>query len=343
MKEILIVDDNITNLKQISSFLEGKYRFSLAKSGQQALTICAHERPDLILLDVQMPGMNGFDTIARLKENPTLHNIPVIFITSNLEPATEIEGFRLGARDFIKKPVVNSVLIHRLALHLNISTYQTQLADSVKTLSDNLTASIAELIECRDENTGGHVVRTSQYFELLGRDLIERGMYPEQLSVEALNMMVRAAPLHDIGKISISDKILLKPDRLTDDEFNIMKTHTEVGARILKNMFARTPTQQYLKYAIMIAASHHERYDGNGYPTGASGENIPLCGRIMAIADVYDAVINDRVYRKGLSHAEVSRIITDGRGAQYDPCILDSFENCCSKFSELSSYRDHPS
>jgi putative two-component system response regulator len=284
-----------------------------------------------------MPGMDGFETIARLKENPALNSIPVIFITGNRDTATEVEGFKLGARDFIKKPVVRSVLIHRLDLHLNISSYQSQLADSVKTLADSLSSSISELIECRDENTGGHVMRTSKYFDLLGRDLIDRGEFSGRLSADSLNMMVRAAPLHDIGKISISDRILLKPDRLTDEEFRIMKTHTEIGAGILKQMYARTPTQLYLKYAIRIAASHHERFDGNGYPTGASGENIPICGRIMAVADVYDAVINDRVYHKGLSHAEAFRIIIDGRGAQYDPRVVDSFENCHHKFAELSA------
>jgi putative two-component system response regulator len=337
MREILIVDDNLSSLKQIGSSLEGKYNYSMAKSGQQALVICAQRRPDLILLDVAMPGMDGFETMAKLKESPALSGIPVIFVSGFRDTETEAEGLRLGARDFIKKPVVKKVLLHRLALHLNISSYQSQLVDSVRILADSLSTSISELIECRDENTGGHVLRTSGYFTLLGQDLIARGAFSDQLTPKDLDMMARAAPLHDVGKIAISDKILLKPDCLTDEEFRIMKTHTVAGAEILRQMYERNPTLRYLKYAILIAASHHERYDGKGYPTGESGDDIPLCGRIMAVADVYDAIVNDRVYHKGLTHVEAYRVIMDGRGSQFEPMVVDSFATCHEKFVDMSA------
>ena len=336
MKNVLIVDYNITSLKQIGVILEGKYNFSMAKSGRQALSICASQRPDIILLDVEMPEMSGFETITRISSTPTLADIPVIFLTGSRSISSEVRGFKLGARDFIKKPAVKSVLLHRLKLHLNISAYHAQLAESVRVLSDSLSTAISDLIECRDENTGGHVIRTSKYFDLLGRDLIERGAFPGQLTGEDLEMMVRAAPLHDIGKISISDSILLKPDLLTEDEFRVMKTHTEIGATILSQMHERAPTQHYLKYAILIAASHHERYDGAGYPANVAGERIPLCGRIMAVADVYDAVANDRVYRKSLSHPEACNIISSGKGIHFDPYVVDSFKNIHHKFLELS-------
>jgi putative two-component system response regulator len=339
MQEILIVDDNLAILKQISSMLEGKYEYTLAKSGNQALLICAQEPPDLILLDVEMPGMNGFETMTKLKENPSLNSIPVIFVTASWDTATEVAGFKLGARDFVKKPVVQSVLLHRLELHLKISSYQSTLADSVKTLADSLATSISDLIECRDCNTGGHVIRTSKFFKLLGRDLMQRKVFQGQILEDDLNMMVRAAPLHDVGKISISDTVLLKPGKLTDEEFKIMKTHSEIGATIVEQMYKRTPTQRYLKYANQIAFSHHERYDGKGYPAGLKAETIPLSGRIMAVADVYDAVASDRVYRKSLSPDEVFKIIVDGRGTQFDPYVVDSFINCHKKFLELTDSR----
>jgi putative two-component system response regulator len=194
----------------------------------------------------------------------------------------------------------------------------------------------AELIECRDENTGEHVARTSRYVEMLGRNLIEKRMFAEELTPIDLAMMVRAAPLHDIGKIAISDRVLLKPDRLDDEEFNIMKQHTIVGEEILDHMFARTPTQHYLQYAKQIAASHHERFDGKGYPRGLAGDEIPLCGRIMAVADVYDALVDDRVYRPGMKHTEACRIIIDGKNKNFDCRVVEAFEDIQEKLAEAS-------
>jgi putative two-component system response regulator len=260
----------------------------------------------------------------------------VIFLTGNHDTATEAKGLKSGARDFIKKPVEKSILLHRLDLHLNLSSYQARLEDSVKAMSDSLALSISELIECRDENTGGHVSRTSKYVELLGNDLVSKGLFVDELSGGALAMMVRGAPLHDIGKIAISDRILLKPALLDDEEFAVMKRHASIGAEILEGMYARTPSQTYLRYAVMIAGSHHEKYDGKGYPRGLSGDDIPLCGRIMAVADVYDALVDNRVYRRGMSHAEAFRIIMDARGTQFDPRVVDSFETCHLQFPNVN-------
>ncbi|GHS93778.1 response regulator [Synergistales bacterium] len=326
MKEILIVDDNVASLKQIGAYLTGRYSFSMAKSGAQALQICSHEKPDLILLDVEMPEMDGFATLEKIKKNPVLSRIPVIFLSGNRDVPTEVKCLRLGALDFIKKPVEKNILIHRLELHLKISSYQIQLADSVARMADSISATIAEMIEWRDENTGGHVIRTSKLVDFIGRELLLTRQFEGELSASALEMIVRAAPLHDIGKISISDSILLKPDKLNDEEFNIMKTHAVLGAEILRNMHSRMPTQSYLMYAEKIAASHHERYDGKGYPYGLSGEDIPLSARIMSVADVYDALMDNRVYRKGMSHDEAFSIMAKGRGTQFDPRIIDAFE-----------------
>jgi putative two-component system response regulator len=238
---------------------------------------------------------------------------------------TEVRGLESGARDFITKPVEKGILLHRIELHLRFSSYQVHLENTVAKMSDSVALAFAELIECRDENTGEHVARTSKYVGMIGRRLIEMGLFVEELTPTDLQMMVRAAPFHDIGKIAISDRILLKPDRLDDEEFTLMKQHTVIGEEILKNMMARTPTQQYLHYARMIAASHHERFDGKGYPRGLSGDEIPLCGRIMAVADVYDALVDDRVYRKGMKHIEAYRIIIDGKNKSFDGRVVDAF------------------
>jgi putative two-component system response regulator len=323
---ILVVDDNLPTLKQIGAQLGESYEVSLAKSGALALQICMREKPDLILLDIEMPGMDGFETLKRLRLNRYLGSIPVIFLTGNHDTETEVRGLESGARDFITKPVEKSILLHRIELHLRFSSYQSRLERTVAKMSDSVALAFAELIECRDPNTGEHVARTSSYVGMLGRRLIDMGLFTEELTSTDLDMMIRAAPFHDIGKIAISDRVLLKPGQLDDEEFTVMKQHTVIGEEILKNMLARTPTQQYLHYARMIAASHHERFDGKGYPRGLSGDGIPLCGRIMAVADVYDALVDNRVYRRGMSHTEARRIILDGGGKNFDPRVIDAFE-----------------
>jgi putative two-component system response regulator len=334
MNKILVVDDNISSLKQIGAQLGGSYEVSLAKSGGLALQICMQEKPDLILLDIEMPEMDGFETLKRLRLNHYLGSIPVIFLTGNHDTEIEVRGLQSRARDFITKPVEKNILLHRIELHLRFSSYQSHLEKTMVKLSESISLSFAELIECRDENTGGHVIRTSKYVGLLGRKLIENGMFRDELTPMDLEMMVRAAPLHDIGKIAISDRILLKPDRLDDEEFNAMKRHTSIGAEILAHMFSRTPTQQYLQYAKLIAASHHERFDGKGYPKGLAGDEIPLCGRIMAVADVYDALVADRVYRVGMKRPEARRIIIDGKNKNFDGRVVDAFEEIYEQLVE---------
>jgi putative two-component system response regulator len=337
MKRILVVDDNLAILKQISTSLADTYEVSLAKSGLLALQICMKEKPDLILLDVEMPDMDGFDVISRFKQNPYLFRIPVIFLTASHDAAIEVKALESGARDFITKPVEKSILLHRIELHLRLVSYQAQTEQAVMTLSDSIAMSFSELIECRDEGTGGHVLRTSKYVELLGQDLISKGLFQDELNEQELRLMVRAAPLHDIGKIAISDRILLKAGRLDDTEFSVMKRHAEIGGAILERMFQRTPAQRYLRYASLIAESHHERWDGKGYPNGLKGNDIPLCGRIMAAADVYDALMDNRIYRNGLGHSQTCSMIMESRGSQFDPFIVDSFRNIQEQLLEISA------
>ena len=325
MEQILVVDDNLANLKNIQLQLTDSYQVLLAKSGVQALQICLQRIPDLILLDVDMPEMDGFETLGRLKSSVILSRIPVIFLTANHDIATEVRALESGVVDFITKPVEKNILLHRLKLHLKFAAYQEYLENTVKELEDSIVISFAEMIESRDKNTGDHIQRTRKYVTLIGRELIRQNCFPKELNDQELSLITRGALLHDIGKIGVSDTILLKPDRLDDREFSIMKAHTTIGADLLKDMYSRTPTQHYLDYAIKIAEGHHEKYNGTGYPHGLKGDEIPLCSRIMAVADVYDAVAADRIYRKAMNPQEAFNLIVEGKGSHFDPRVIDAF------------------
>jgi putative two-component system response regulator len=335
-KQILVVDDNLASLKQMGAQLASHYEVSLAKSGALALQICKQERPDLILLDVEMPEMDGFQTISRLKADPDLNPIPVIFLTGNHDSATEIRALQSGAMDFITKPANKDILFHRLELHLQFAAYQCSLENTVKELENSIVTSFAELVECKDDNAGTHVLRTGKYVEILGKELLKTGVFGEELTEADLDMMVRAAPFHDIGKVGISDTLLLKEERLTKDEYEEVKKHTLIGARFLASLYERTPEQHYLKFAKLIAESHHEKYDGTGYPHGLAGDHIPLCARIMAVANVYDSCITDRVYRRALSHEDACGVIIDGKGAWFDSRIVEVFSGVRDKIAALN-------
>jgi putative two-component system response regulator len=335
MKSILIVDDNLVSLKQISAQLAKNYDVSLAKSGELALQICAQEKPDLILLDVEMPEMDGFATLARLKADPQLNNIPVIFLTGNHDAATEVKCLESGAMDFITKPANIDILHHRIELHLQFTAYQLHLESMVKELEDNIGISFAELLDCKDYDIADHLLRTSEYTELLMRELLAEGTFGNELKEEDIELIKRAVPFHDIGKIGVSDIILLKRTSLTKEEYAEICKHTTIGASVLKTIYERTPNQRYLKTAMIIAEGHHERFDGKGYPRGLKGNEIPLCCRIVAVANVYDSCIADRIYRKGLSHEETCRAILSGRGVEFDPRIVDVFEKIKDKFASL--------
>jgi putative two-component system response regulator len=329
------VDDNLVSLKQIGAQLAGYYDISLAKSGALALQICRQTKPDLILLDIDMPGMDGFEVIAKLKEHHNLGQLPVIFLTGNRDTDTEIKALESGAVDFISKPVNKDILFHRIELHIQFSAYQLHLTNTVKELEDSIGVSFAELIECKDDNVAGHVLRTSKYVEFLGRELLEANVFGDKLTGSEIDLITRATPFHDVGKIGISDTILLKKGPLNSEEYGEIKKHTTIGARVLGTIYQRIPNQHYFKYAMMLAGGHHERYDGKGYPQGLAGENIPLCCRILAVANVYDACRTDRIYRKALSHEEACKIIIAGKGTEFDPRIVEFFETICDKFTRL--------
>ena len=342
MKRILIVDDNITNLKQAQVLLASQYDIMLAKSGESALSICAREKPDMILLDIDMPGMDGFETIKKLKQDPALSPIPVIFLTASDSNETEVKALESGAVDFVTKPINKEILLHRLELHINLAAYHTSLENSVRELEDNIIISFAELVDCKKDNTGSHALRTGKYVQLFAAELLTRGKFIEELSNEKLDMIVRGASFHDIGKIGVSDVLLLKPGPLTENEYAEVKKHTSIGAQLLKTIYERAPSHHFLDYARIIAEGHHERYDGKGYPNGLSGNSIPLCCRIVSLANVYDACLTDRVYRKALDQEETCRIIVEGRGTRFDPELVDVFEAVSEKFAEYNANQSKP-
>ncbi|MDR1165437.1 MAG: response regulator [Deltaproteobacteria bacterium] len=324
-KEILVVDDNLPILKQIAAYLAGKYEFSLARSGESALAFCETDKPDLILLDVEMPEMDGFETIGRLKKNKAVANVPVLFLSAYVDAQTEIRALESGARDFITKPVDASILLHRIALHLQLSEYEYDLEKTRKELENNIVISFADLVESKDSNTGGHVLRTSRYLDMIGKAMLARDLFPDDLNPHNLELMVKASPFHDIGKIGISDVILLKPGPLNEEEYQEIKRHTVVGASFLEKIYARLPEQEYLEYAKLMAIGHHERWDGKGYPYGLAGEDIPFCSRLLAVANVYDACLTSRIYRPALTHHEAHQVVLDGRGNAFDPRVVDAY------------------
>jgi putative two-component system response regulator len=337
MKSILIVDDDLLSLKQIGAQLTDRYEVSLAKSGELALQICAGEKPDLILLDAQMSGMNGFETVKRLKNDPGLNHIPVIFLTGGNNIATELKCLEAGGIDCIAKTAAAGILRHRIDLQLEFFDYQFHREQMVKQMEDLVGIAFAELVECKDYNIAGHITHSSAYASLLAVELFEEGTFRDAFRAADIEVIKRSAPFHDIGKIGVSDMILLKRGALTPEEFEEVQKHTVIGARMLETIYRRSPNHSYLKTAKIIAEGHHERYDGSGYPYGLKGDAIPLCCRIMAVANVYDACVTDRVYRKGLSHEEACQAILGGRGTEFDPRIVDTFDRMRDKFALLNT------
>ncbi|MDR1604409.1 MAG: response regulator [Gracilibacteraceae bacterium] len=335
MKKILVVDDNIVNLKQIAALLAADFDVITADSGFAALRLCAEEQPDLILLDMLMPGMDGMEILSRLQKNPALRHIPVIFLTGLNDAETEARALALGAMDFVSKPIDRDILRHRINLHLQYAEYRLSLEQTVKDLEYNIVVSFAELIECKDENVDGHIMRTGQYVGILGRRLLESGSYGDRLTEDDLELMIRAAPFHDIGKIGVSDVLLLKPGELTEAEYREVMRHTVIGARVIDTIYRRTPTMNFLPLARLMAERHHEKWDGSGYPAGLRGEEIPICCRILAVANVYDSCVTARKHRRAMKHEDVCALIAAGSGLDFDPLVVEAFLQTADQFARL--------
>ncbi len=350
---ILIVDDQAPNLAVLDSALSADYQVRVAKSGERALLAAASEpRPDLILLDVVMPGMDGYEVLARLKSRPATRAIPVIFVTVREAEEDEERGLALGAVDYLTKPVNPAILRARVRAHLALKRSSDLLhdhndfleAEVARRLEENQIVqdvsirALAYLAETRDPETGNHILRTQSYVEHLARRMADHPRFSEVISERYLGLLSKSAPLHDIGKVGIPDHILLKPGPLDPDEWAVMKTHAEIGARAIEQAErdAGRPVA-FLTLAKEIAHWHHERWDGNGYPDALAGEAIPLSARLMALADVFDAVISPRVYKPAMSFPQAREVIRGGRGSQFDPDLADAFLAGFNDFVDIAA------
>jgi putative two-component system response regulator len=346
-KELLfLVDDNPANLRIGKNVLSEKYRVATAPSAEKMFSLLENNIPEIILLDIDMPEMNGYEAIKILKSKPETKDIPVIFLTARTESGDELQGLSLGAIDYIAKPFEPPLLLKRIEVHLLVESQQKTLkkqAEELKNFNDNLQIMVeektqgildlqnallktmAELVECRDDITGGHIERTQRGVQILLEEIERSGIYAEETKGWSHSLLLQSCQLHDVGKISISDSVLKKPGKLTDEEFEDMKKHTSFGKQIVEKVEALAKESDFLKYAKIFAATHHEKWDGTGYPEGLKEHGIPLLGRIMAIADVYDALISIRPYKKAFTHEEAVDIIKKGSGTQFDPVLVDVF------------------
>jgi putative two-component system response regulator len=351
-KKLILVDDNPTNLTIGRNILINKYDVFTIQSGEKLFKILEKVSPDLILLDVEMPEMNGYEVIKRLKDDERYRHIPVVFLTAKNDSNSELEGLTLGAMDYITKPFSPPLLLKRIELHLLIESQKQELKNynenlqelvnqktrTVVELQNAVLQTVAEMVECRDDVTGGHIDRTQQYLQILTNALIKKNLYPEYESILKDKFFVQSAQLHDVGKIAIQDKILKKPAKLTLDEYEEMKTHTIFGVKVIEKIGENTSEKTFLEHAKIFAGTHHEKWDGTGYPEGLKGRDIPLHGRLMAIADVYDALISERPYKKAFSHEEAVDIIVSGRGTHFDPDLTDLFLSVADLFNGAATY-----
>jgi putative two-component system response regulator len=336
MKTVFVVDDNDTNLVAAKIALENTYKTYTVPSAARLFKLAEKVRPDLLLLDVEMPDCDGFTALEMMKTNPYLANVPVIFLTAVQDSAAELRGFELGAVDFIIKPFTAPVLNRRIKSHIETDLLIKDSQKSLRNIQNALISVISELVENRDKVTGGHIERTQQYLEILLKELVRTGVYSDIISKWDLSLLLPSAQLHDVGKITISDLILNKPARLTPEEFEVIKTHAAEGERIIDQIMEKTDDDGYLMHAKKFAGFHHEKWDGSGYPRGLSGEDIPLQGRIMAIADVYDALVSARPYKQPYDHEQAVEIMTKDAGTHFDPLLIETFLSVADEFKMLN-------
>ena len=350
---ILVVDDTPDNLSLMSGLLKDRYKIQIANSGEKALKIVQGDKPpDLILLDVMMPGLSGHDVCLALKANPRTRDIPIIFLTASNSTADEKKGLEMGAADFIAKPINPPIVIARVATQLQVKAAADFLRDQnqylesevarrtreLAAIQDVTILSMASLAETRDSDTGNHIRRTQHYIKVLAERLRTHPRFGHALSDETIALLYKSAPLHDIGKVGIPDRILLKPDRLTPEEFEIMKTHTTLGRDAIEAAEQQLGmTVDFLKYAKEIAYYHQEKWDCSGYPEGIGGDDIPISARLMALADVYDALISRRVYKEGMPHEEAVEVIREGKGKHFDPDVVDAFMTLQAEFRAIAA------
>ncbi len=335
MKIIFVVDDSAVNLIKAKQALEGHYDVFTMLSAAKMFALLERITPDLILMDIEMPEMDGFAALQKLREDELTARIPVIFLTAFSDEARESHGLELGAVDFIAKPFSVPIVLRRIANHLHVSDLIKKRTERIEQLQNNVVFVLADMIENRDKVTSGHVDRTSEYIKILIEGMQDHSLYTEEMNGWNKDMLVFSARLHDIGKISVSDLILNKPSKLTKEEFEIMKLHSQEGERIIQQIIARTGEGMFLRHAKYFAGYHHEHWDGKGYHRGLKGLDIPLQGRIMALVDVYDAITSERPYKEAFSHEYAVKVITEDSGKQFDPKIVDVFLAIKDKFKTV--------
>ena len=349
---ILVVDDTPDNLTLMSGLLRDHYRVKVATNGERALQVAqAKPQPDLILLDIMMPGMDGYEVCQRLKSDDRTRDIPVIFLTAKSSIEDEQKGLELGAVDYITKPISPPIVLARIRNHLVLKASSDFLRDKngflekevarrtqeVVAIQDVTVLALTSLAETRDADTGNHIRRTQHFVRALALRLAEHPRFKAFLTPHTVDLLFKTAPLHDIGKVGIPDRILLKPGPLTPEEFEVIKTHCVLGRDAIDHAEQRLGLDvDFLDMAKEIAYSHHEWWNGSGYPQGLSGEDIPVSARIMAVADVYDALISPRVYKEAMPHDHAVAEIQNGRGTHFDPDIVDAFLTIASEFQDIA-------
>jgi cyclic di-GMP phosphodiesterase len=347
---VMVVDDLPENLRLLGTMLKEKgYRIYVFPNGSLALKAAEQNPPDLILLDINMPGMNGYEVCKSLKANENLAEIPVIFVSALNDSFDKLEAFRVGGVDYISKPFQVEEVLARVETHLKLRLYQTELEQHNNRLSELVEAKVkeltesqmstifalAKLAESRDEETGKHIERVRLFSQLLTQKLRANGLHPDVINDDFVENIYHASPLHDIGKVAIRDAVLLKPQRLNSEEIEEIKYHTVFGAETLEKVYQLYPKNKFISMGVLISRSHHEKWDGTGYPDGLSGKEIPLCARIMSVADVYDALRTNRCYRMGLSHSEVVRYIREDSGKHFDPDVVKAFIELNESFDSI--------
>lgn len=351
---VLVVDDMPENLTVLGESLQPDFQVRIANNGRRALEVAfSQPQPELILLDVMMPDMDGYEVLARLKKEAATREIPVIFVTAMDSTDDEEKGFALGAVDYIHKPIRPAVVRARVRSHLELKNARDLLHErnlnleievqrrvrENQLIQDVSLRALAGLAETRDNETGNHIRRTQGYVEVLAKALTGHPRFFGLHADGIIDIIVKAAPLHDIGKVGIPDNILLKPGPLTPEEWEIMKGHTRLGAEAIESALDGEVDHAplaFLHIAMDIAYSHHEKWDGSGYPDGLAGDAIPLAARLMAVADVFDALISRRVYKPAMSCDEAAHIVRAGRGVHFDPDIVAAFEAQYEVFRDIA-------
>jgi len=337
VKTIFVVDDSDTNLSMAENALEDLYCVMTMPSAAKMFMLLDKVMPDLILLDIEMPEMNGFEALQRLKSHDAYAGIPVIFLTGMTDVSTEVQGFELGAVDFIAKPFSAPVLLNRIKTHLDIDELIHNRTTQLRRLQNSLVYVLANMVESRDKTTGGHIERTTAYIKILMNAMMERGVYVDELRDWGdLDLVASSARLHDLGKIAISDLVLNKTDKLTKEEYEMIKRHAQEGERNIDQIVNRTGNEAFLHHAKLFAGYHHEHWDGTGYPYGLKEDKIPLQGRILAVADVYDALVSVRPYKKAYTHEEAMNVIMSNSNKHFDPNIAEVFYEVKEQFQEVS-------